>query len=435
VQYLSLAISSGATFSITAFIKKLIAVVFCFMTRLLFLAGIFFIASCGFFRGTITRFGKPTSATANTITKFIVGGSFTSYNGTPEFSIARINSDGSLDTTFAPTGTGLSAQVNALSIDSSGKIIVGGAFTSYNGTNEFRIARINNNGSLDTTFSPTGTGLNGTVNALTIDSSGKIIVGGAFANYNGTSEPRIARLNTDGSLDATFAPTGTGLGFTVRAVAIDSSGKIIVGGAFGDYNGTNEFYVARLNTDGSLDGTFNPVGTGLSGGTTVNALAIDASGKIVVGGQFNDYNGTNEFNVARLNTNGSLDATFAPTGTGLNSDVKTLIIDSSGKIIVGGNATSYNGTSEPYIARLNTDGSLDTSFGPTGSGFDSTVLGLALDSSGKIMATGFMSSYDIYNIFNLARLNPDGSLDTSLLPTGTGFNSVARAISVVYSAQ
>jgi uncharacterized delta-60 repeat protein len=323
-----------------------------------------FNTGCGRIWGGIT-FNSQNPTTL--VTKIITGGGFTTYNGTSEISVAKLNTNESLDGTFNPTGTGLNNNVSALAIDSSGKIIVGGEFTSYNGTSEPYVARVNTDGSLDATFNPTGTGLSFWVLALTIDSSGKIIVGGFFTTYNATSEPYVARLNTDGSLDATFNPTGTGLNFTVNALAIDSSGKIIVGGSFTSYNGTTERMVARLNTNGSLDATFNPTGTGLN--NNVYAIAIDSSGKIVVGGAFTSYNGTSEPYIARLNTDGSLDATFNPTGTGLNgAQVNVVVIDSSGKIIVGGNFTSYNGTSEPRIARLNTDGSLDATFSPTGTG-------------------------------------------------------------------
>jgi uncharacterized delta-60 repeat protein len=211
---------------------------------------------------------------------------------------------------------------------------------------------------------------------LAIDSSGKIVVGGQFTSYNGTSERYIARLNTDGSLDTTFAPVGTGLNADVGVLKIDSSGKIIIGGGFISYNGTSRNYVARINTDGSLDATFNP-GTGFNG--VVNYVNTDASGKILVGGQFTSFNGTGTPYIARLNTDGSLDTTFASTGTGFNTQVSVIQVDAyTGKIYVGGYFTSYNGTSTPYLARLNSDGSLDTTFSPVGTGLNSPVFTVLL---------------------------------------------------------
>ncbi len=379
----------------------------------------FFCNGCGRIWGGITWYYPPTK-----ITRIIVGGDLTSYNSAPEYSVARLNTDGSLDASFNPVGTGLNARVRALAIDSSGKIIVGGDFTTYNVTSEPSIARLNTDGSLDATFGSTGAGLSSLVKALVIDSSGKVIVAGTFVNYNGTPEHSVARLNTDGSLDVTFNP-GAALNSWVNAVAIDSSGKIIVGGDFTDYNVTSEIYIARLNTDGSLDATFNPVGGGLA--NDVYALTIDSSGKIVVVGDFISYNGTPEPGVARLNTDGSLDATFNPTaGVGLNSWVNALAIDSSGKIIVGGHFTSYNITPEFYVARLNTDGSLDTTFNPTGTGLNGDVYAVALDSSGKIIVSGFFTSYNTTPEFYIARLNTDGSLDTTFNPTGTGLSNGVR---------
>jgi hypothetical protein len=107
------------------------------------------------------------------------------------------------------------------------------------------VARLNTDGSLDGTFNPVGTGSNGSLQVLTIDASGKIIVGGAFTSYNGTTEPHVARL---------------------------SSSKILVGGTFASYNGTPAIYIARLNPGGSLDNTFAPVGTGLS--NALSALVL-----------------------------------------------------------------------------------------------------------------------------------------------------------------
>ncbi len=293
--------------------------------------------------------GQVTSLPCGTVEQIYVGGNFTSYNGTSEPYIARLNADGSLDTSFAPVGTGFSNAVDALAFDSSGRLYAGGCFFDYNGTLIGTTTRLNPNGSWDPTFLLTGGGFNNCSAGLAITSSGKIMVDDGFQTYNGTTVSYAARLNSDGTLDTTFLPTGTGLSNPANSLAIDSSGKIVVGGTFTNYNGTNEYHVARLNTDGSLDATFTPTGTGLN--NTVEAVAFDSSGKIVVGGTFTSYNGTNEYYVARLNTNGSLDAAFNPVGTGLNGAVQTLAIDSSGKIVVGGLFTSYNGTNEYYIGK------------------------------------------------------------------------------------
>jgi uncharacterized delta-60 repeat protein len=289
--------------------------------------------------------------------KALIGGNFTFTDPDLTFinRILSLSANGSLDTTF-DIGTGFNSIVNALAIQSDGKVLVGGQFTTYQGTTRNRIARLNTDGSYDTTFN-IGTGFNGIVIALAIQSDGKIVVGGGFTTYQGTTRNRIARLNTDGSYDTTF-DIGTGFGGSVSALAIQSDGKIVVGGGFTTYQGTTRNRIARLNTDGSYDTTFD-IGTGFNG--SVFALAIQSDGKIVVGGGFTTYQGTTRNCIARLNTDGSYDTTF-DIGTGFNGSVSALAIQSDGKIVVGGGFSTYQGTTRNFIARLNTDGSLDTSF-------------------------------------------------------------------------
>src|SRR6266487_2770355 len=239
---------------------------------------------------------------------------------------------GRIDSTFNPTDVGYAGQygadwsVHATVIQNDGRIIIGGEFYNYDGVSRNRIARLQPDGLLDESFN-SGTGLAGThsdeiyttVYAIAVQADGKIIVGGNFTDYNGTSRNNIARLNADGSLDAGFNP-GTGIDetySTVYAIAIQTGGKIIVGGSFTDYNGAPRNNIVRLNSDGSLDTGFNP-GTGIDGGyytTTVYAIAIQTDGKIIVGGSFTDYNGTSRNNIVRLNSDGSLDAGFN-TGSG-----------------------------------------------------------------------------------------------------------------------
>jgi uncharacterized delta-60 repeat protein len=169
---------------------------------------------------------------------------------------------GTNDPTFNPTdrgfgfGDGANGATYTTAIQSDGKIVIGGNFTSYNGTASNYIARLNTDGSLDGGFNP-GTGANNYILTTRVQSDGKIIIGGHFTTYNGTARNRIARLNTDGSLDAGFNP-GTGADSYIGTTAIQSDGKIIIGGGFTSYNGTARNYIARLNTDGSLDAGFNP---------------------------------------------------------------------------------------------------------------------------------------------------------------------------------
>jgi uncharacterized delta-60 repeat protein len=319
--------------------------------------------------------------------KIIIGGYFTSYNGTTISSLARLNTDGSIDGTFN-SGTGPNNTVLSIAIQSDGKIIIGGWFTSYNGTARNYIARLNSNGSVDATFNP-GTGANSVIHAIAIQSDGKIVIGGEFTSYNGTARNRIVRLYSDGSIDATFNP-GTGANNNVYSTAIQSDGKIIIGGLFYTYNGLLKNYMARLNTDGSLDATFNASGGGPSG--RVDAIVIQNDGKIIIVGWFSYYNGYGRKYIARINTDGSIDESFNP-GTGANTPIYAVAIKNDGKIIIGGDFTLFNGTARNYLACLNIDGTIDASFNQ-GTGASLSVYAIAIQGDGKIIIVGGFTSYD-----------------------------------------
>ncbi len=331
--------------------------------------------------------GYPLACAIQSDGKIIIGGGFTTYNGTAINRIARLNADGSLDGSFNP-GTGANNSVISCAIQSNGKIIIGGDFTSYNGTAINCIARLNADGSLDGSFNPAGQSVYGNVETCAVQSDGKIIIGGFNLLPNVSGGNYIARLNADGSLDTSFN-IGTGPDNMVRTCALQSDGKIIIGGDFIYFNGTSAPRFARLNADGSVDTGFNP-GWGLDG--MVVRCALQSDGKIVIVGYFSSYNGTSRNCIARLNADGSLDTGFNP-GLGAPNGVFTCAIQSDGKIIIGGGFTSYNGTSINCLARLNTNGSLDTGFNP-GSGANGYVETCALQSDGNIFIGG---GFFIYN--------------------------------------
>jgi uncharacterized delta-60 repeat protein len=309
------------------------------------------------------------------------------YGGISSFSIIGLNSVGSLDESFI-YGSGFNAIVNTIQIQSDGKILVGGNFTEYDNTGANRIIRLNSDGSIDETF-VYGSGFNDEVVTIAIQSDGKILVGGAFAQYDGTLSNYIIRLNSDGSVDNTFS-VGTGFNSTVLTISIQSDGKILVGGVFTSYKGTGAKNIIRLNSNGSIDNTF-VYGTGFN--VLVRIIQIQSDGKILVGGDFQDYDGIPAYKIIRLNPDGSIDNTFI-NGSGFNSIVNTIQIQSDGKILVGGNFTEYNGTVTNYIIRLNSDGSIDNTFN-VGAGFNAAVLTISIQSDGKILIGGNFNSYPL----------------------------------------
>ena len=329
---------------------------------------------------------------------------------------------GAIDLTFSTTdssaGTGANSAITTTAMQSDGKIIIGGNFLGYNGITRCRIARLNANGTVDPTFNP-GTGPNGGVSVTSIQSDGKIIIGGSFTYYNGIVINRIARLNTNGTLDTTFH-MGAGANSDVYATSIQSDGKIVIGGGFTSYNGIAINRIARLNTNGTIDTTFN-LGTGAN--NIVRATSIQSDGKIIIGGGFTSYNGIAINCIARLNTNGSLDATFNP-GTGANSHVYNASILTDGKIIIGGIFTTYNGITRNYIARINTDGTLDACFNPgTGVQVGGNIDNTSIQIDGKIIIGGSFSTYDGMPRKSIARIYGGGASIAGLLTTCIGLST------------
>ncbi|MDQ7960901.1 T9SS type A sorting domain-containing protein [Flavobacterium lindanitolerans] len=332
----------------------------------------------------------------------LAGGWFTVYNGQNQSRIARLYTTGSLDNFFFNIGTGSNDEVSTIVLQPDGKILAGGVFGYYNGQSRNSIARLNTDGTLDTSFN-IGTGFSGAgykVSTIAVQPDGKIIVGGWFTNYNGHARNRIVRLNADGSLDTSFN-IGTGFNDAIKEIALQPDGKILATGFFTSYNGQTQNRIARLNTDGTLDASFNS-GTAFS--SPVSAIAVQPDGKILVGGGFLSYNGQAQNGIVRLNINGSLDNSFT-TGLGFdNGSVYTISIQPDGKILAGGSFTLYNGQTRNRIARLNTNGTLDTSFN-IGAGFNDIVNDIAIQPDGKILIGGFFTTYNGQTRNRIVRLN------------------------------
>ncbi|MBZ4035946.1 T9SS type A sorting domain-containing protein [Flavobacterium sp. 17A] len=371
--------------------------------------------------------GTGANATINTAAlqadgKIVIIGGFTSYNGIAKNRIARINADGTLDTTFEP-GSGFNSY-NSIAVQTDGKILIGGYFTSYNGVARKHIARLNSDGTLDTSFG-SAVGLDSTVKEIVLQPDGKILIIGDFLTFDGTSRKNIARLNADGTLDITFN-SGNGAN-GIETIALQTDGKILIGGYFSTYNFTSSSCFARLNSDGTLDSTFN-LGTGFDG--SVRKIISQSNGKMIIAGSFTSYNGTAKNSLARLNSDGTLDTTL-DSGTGANESIHAMTIKTDGKILTGGNFTSFNTTLIGRLTQLNTDGTIDTTFlnpGGFGSGSNQSISRMALQQDGKILITGeFLSSYNGIATKRLARLNADGTLDTAF-NTGTGPSSSVYAI-------
>ena len=378
--------------------------------------------------------GQTTVAVVQPDGKILVGGTFTTYNGVARRNIARLNSDGSLDTTFNPgTGTtgpnNINPGVESIAVQSDGRIVIAGAFTSYNGAARNHVVRVNSDGSIDATFT-TGSGPNDRVYAALVQPDGRIVLAGAFTSYNGTTQNRITRVTSTGARDTAFT-IGSGANKDVYAAALQSDGKIVIGGTFGSVNGTVRKAIARLNADGTLDTGFD-LGTGSGVGSyTVLTLSVDSEDRIVVGGDFPAYNPGSRANLIRVGADGSYDETFAPGELRPNTTVYTAAVGEDDKVLVGGNFTAATTTGLNNVARLVPGtGALDLTFNPgTGTDSNSLVWGLAEQEDGKILIGGDFTSVNGRSRSGIARLNTDGSVDTGFDPgagaTGGGVWTIA----------
>jgi len=328
---------------------------------------------------------------------------------------------GTVDQTF-PNGAdyGFDSSVYAIAVQADGKILVGGDFGYYyfDGDSYFApyLIRLNPDGTVDTDFSTNN--LNGAVYSIAIQPDGKILLGGGFNyyDYDGNYYYHIIRINSDGSPDYTF-PVGGGFNNDVYDIQLQSDGKILVGGVFSQYNGYDAYDIIRLNSNGSIDSSFLIGDNNVSFDNYVNTIKIQPDGKILVGGAFNYYGNVSRNYITRLNSNGTLDTTFV-VGNGFNNEVYSIDLQSDGKIIVGGNFGDngyYDNNPCNYIVRLNTDGSLNSTFG---FGVNNTVNKVLVQSDDKILVAGYIGGFwPYYNSYytisadELVRYNADTTID------------------------
>lgn len=332
--------------------------------------------------------------------KILVGGNFTMLGDTPRSRLARLNPDGSIDATFNPSPN---SNVNALAVQPDGRILVGGGFTTIAGIGRIRLARLHPDGSIDPTFTA---GADSTVFTLAVQADGKILAGGLFSFINNNQRRLIARMNSDGSLDQAFAPvlaSTSNLQQRVDAIAVQPSGKIIVGGSFTSIDGITQGPMTRLNADGSKDFTFL---VGL-GATAIYSIVLQADNRILVGGSFSNFTAAPRRNIVRLDPNsGVSDGQVGLIGP--NTLARVVLPQADGKFIIGGPFVSVGTEARRGIARFNADGSLDLAFDPdiTGSNGPSTpgVYAMVSPAPGQVIIGGTFSSVSGQPRNGLARL-------------------------------
>lgn len=330
--------------------------------------------------------------------KLIIAGDFLFYNDSAVNHVVRVLDNGGVDTSFY-LGSGTDAKVYALALQSDGKIIIGGDFLTYNGTTTNHLARLNANGTLDTSFH-TGSGTDYQIKAIYLQPDEKILIGGNFLQYNGSACNRLIRIDTNGVLDTSFAP-GTGANGTIECITLQPDGKILVGGSFTNFNGTLDIRIARLNSNGSIDSTFNQGFGGTN--STVTSIAIQYDTNVVIGGNFTAYNLQNFNHIVRLSPNGDPNNNFFE-GVAANSTVQVIKVDKNNYIYIGGSFSSYDGTPVNRMARLTPQGFLDTTFNIQGTGSSGDVSTISFQPDGKIVIGGDFLLYNDISQHRLARL-------------------------------
>jgi uncharacterized delta-60 repeat protein len=369
--------------------------------------------------------------------KVIVGGAFLRVRDDLSHlhaHIARFSIDGALDSSFDPgsgffPGPGPDAAVESLALQPDGKILMAGVFTNVSGVLHQGVARLNSNGQLDSTFDAAFDGVHPNVHTVCLQPDNHIIIGGEFAAIHNTPCDGIARLNPDGTLDSTFNTHPGYIIWNIRSTVQQPDGKLLIGGFF-DFPSATRHGIARLNTNGTLDATFNP-GAGANFGT-VYSIVLQADGKVLLAGDFTQLNGLTRMRVARLNSNGNVDLTFDP-GAGPDGTVNCVALQPNGLVLIGGGFGNVSGFKHPYLARLDSSGGLDSTFSPVGP--NAPVTCLTLGTVGKFYTGGLFTLVNDVSrgyvarmffdtppsfLFQDARVLTDKSLQLTLsVPTGT----------------
>ena len=345
--------------------------------------------------------------------KILFVGYFSSFGGNTDMNrIAKLNSDGTPATGFisgvsAPSLPSSSFRLECIALQNDGKILVGGQFTEYDGYVRNCITRINQDGSIDPTFDPGSGSGSWDILDIQIQPDGKILVAGEFLTFNGYNYSGLVRLNPDGTMDNTFVHDTGIYDFNINSISLQSDGKIIAGGPFA-YIGTTNVRIVRFNTDGSIDPTFNPNAN--SSATNINRVLVQPDGKILIAGQFSSLNGDQNIkNITRVDSNGIVDATFNP-GANPGGMILDIHLDANGKIAVVGSFTTWNNSPANRIVRLNANGSFDSGFN-SGDGANNAIHCVTNQIDGKYLIGGVYSQYNNTSRKAFARLNGNGTND------------------------
>ena len=329
---------------------------------------------------------------------------------------------GRLDVRF-PSLLADDAIVNAIEIQADGKILIAGKFTTAGAVFRKDVLRLNTDGSLDTSFNAgSGSDNIGQILAVKVQTDGKILVAGTFNTFNGEFRHSVVRLNADGSVDASFTLSGLDVTFAFD-LDVQTDGKVLISVS----NLIGLSFIARFNANGTNDGGVGQPFFSMSGSNSYKVVFDAAENNILATSR--SFSPVNQVNMMRIAPTGGLDQTFAVTLTGTAFDLAGWVRPiGNGKILVCGKFDLVDQVPRKNIAIVNSDGSVDPLFVPATTGAE-TILAAAVQADGKIVVGGSGFTPNSMLRGNLGRLNADGSIDTTFRP-GRGANASIKALKI-----
>ncbi|MCC6702442.1 MAG: T9SS type A sorting domain-containing protein [Fluviicola sp.] len=348
--------------------------------------------------------------------KILLYGSFNEFNSNPCNRLIRLNTNGTLDSTFNSNITNAFIYKCISQID--GKIILAGNFDGNSSPNSFKLFRLLETGEIDTTFVENDLGNNAFIFDIKTQTTGKLIVAGKFSNYMGVTTGGIIRLNEDGTIDNSFTLNTSNFTKNIKKIELLSDDSFYAVGDFNNFSNQAQQCIVKLSADGLLDPylnidyDFNPEVNNVS--AIVNDIVVLPNGNLICVGLFNLYKGVAVKNMISLFPNGDLNVEFLPY-TGSNGFVNCIKTDALNRIIVGGEFTMYNNVRTGALFRLNENGTLDTTF-QIGIGPNGYIKSIQIQYDGKIVVAGNFSNFNGINRNGIVRLLENGSIDLNYNP-------------------
>ena len=355
----------------------------------------------------------PTTIAAQSDGKILIAGNFLHVGTTVRERMARLNADGSLDTSFVDPM--IDSEVKAIAVQPDGKILIAGGFDAINTTTRHYLARLNSDGTLDTTFADPG--FDSTVWGLAIQPDGNILAAGDFSNIGAHAQKYFARITSTGGFDSSFADPQLCCS-VARTVAIQSNGDVVIGGYFSEVHGSSNYsYLARFTSTGVQDTSFPNAPVVLNS----QQLVIGPDGSIYLG-----FSGTPS--VRKLKPNGTLDSTF--NGAASDGSVDSMVLQPNGKLVIGGTFETVGGASHHALARLSTDGSVDSTFPDLDFYLDAENMNAYIENvleqtNGDIVVGGNFSLADGQSRQYMARVIPVEATVSKLTGAASGSSVIA----------